>query len=197
MGEEEKIDLDEKGGKKGFPIVLILIVAILSAGITFAVVKFVLTPKAPVQETEKAESGKKVEKKAPEEKASEIFTLNIDVIKEILKHRHLAPSYGIMDYIPNKDKDNLIIKDIPDIVVMGNSCCAEIENWNNILIVSTSCWKSNVYFGKKFNCNYDPCKVPLFNLKNREIKIIDFNDNIIRWEKDDNLVCNLEDKKDE
>ncbi len=71
MGEEEKIDLDEKGGKKGFPIVLILIVAILSAGITFAVVKFVLTPKAPVQETEKAESGKKVEKKAPEEKASE------------------------------------------------------------------------------------------------------------------------------
>ncbi len=73
MGEEEKIDLDEKGGgKKGFPILLILIVAIISAGITFAVVKFVLTPKPPAQTEVKQEEGKKVEEKVKtEKKASE------------------------------------------------------------------------------------------------------------------------------
>ncbi len=72
MGEEEKIDLDEKGGKKGFPIMLILIVALVSAGITFAVVKFVLTPKAPVQQTETANPEKKVEKKAKENNGKEV-----------------------------------------------------------------------------------------------------------------------------
>jgi len=121
----------------------------------------------------------------------------IDIVKEILKRRHLAPSYGIMDYIPKRDKDNLVIKNIPDIIVMGNSCCAEIESWNNILMVSTSCWQNSIPFGGKSNCKPDPCKVPLFNLKNREIKIIDFSDNIIRWEEDDNLVCKLEDNKNE
>ena len=68
MGEEEKIDLEEKrGGKKGFPILLILIVAVLSAGITFAVVKFVLTPKPPAQAEVKKEDGKKVEDKTKKE----------------------------------------------------------------------------------------------------------------------------------
>ncbi len=74
MGEEEKIDLDEKGGKKGSPIMLILIVALVSAGITLAVVKFVLTPKAPVEQTEKANTEKKVEEKAATDTGKEVKT---------------------------------------------------------------------------------------------------------------------------
>jgi len=68
MGEEEKIDLEEKGGgKKGSPIMLILIVALLSAGITFAVVKFLLAPKPPANQTEvKKDEGKKVEETTKE-----------------------------------------------------------------------------------------------------------------------------------
>ena len=121
---------------------------------------------------------------------------SIEVVKEILKRRHLAPSYGLMDYIPKRDKDGLVIDIIPDIVVMGDRHRAEVENFNNILMVSSSCWQSKTDFEAKIGNKPDPCKVPLFNLKTREIKIMDFSgDNKVIWEEGEDLVCKLEGEK--
>lgn len=97
------------------------------------------------------------------------------IVKELLERRHLAPSHGICDYVPNETKDSLIINEIPDIVATGDLHRAEISSYNNILLISSSCWQSLTPFEEKVGNNPDPCKVPVFNLKTREIKILDFS----------------------
>ena len=46
---------------------------------------------------------------------------------------------------------------------------------------------------QKVGCIPDPCKVPLLNLKTRELKIIDFSSSAeeIEWDLDEGLFCVL------
>lgn len=97
------------------------------------------------------------------------------VAKEFLKRRHLSPMHGACDYIPTEKKDNLVIDIVPDILVTGDQHRPEVANHNNILMIACSCWQSRTPFEEKVGNNPDPCKVPIFNLKTREVKIIDFS----------------------
>ena len=99
------------------------------------------------------------------------------IVKELLKRRHLAPTHGSVVYIPNEKEDQLIISQIPDIVATGDLHKADISTYNNILLIASSCWQSITPFEEKVGNHPDPCKVPLLNLKTREIKILDFSEN--------------------
>jgi DNA polymerase II small subunit len=114
-----------------------------------------------------------------------------DFMKEILRRRHLAPVYGEMDIIPNKDIDDLVLNELPDIFVLGGQNRVMTSNYNNISIISTSCWQFNTDFEKGIGGESDPCKVPILNLKSKEVKILDFSDNEVKWEKGNDLVCEL------
>lgn len=113
------------------------------------------------------------------------------VVKEMLKRGHLAPTHGLMDYVPSGDKDAMVIDTVPDIIATGDQHRAEVDVYNNILLVASSCWQSITPFEEKIGNVPEPCKVPLFNLKTREIKIVDFSDDEIRWEEGDDLICKL------
>ena len=96
------------------------------------------------------------------------------VIKELLKRRHLAPSHSAVVYIPG-EKDPLFIRRIPDIVTTGDLHRPDIDSYNNILMISNSCWQSQTPFEEKVGNIPDPCKVHMLNLKTRELKILDFS----------------------
>ncbi len=118
------------------------------------------------------------------------------VVKEMVKRRHLAPTHGAVDYVP-KDVDSLVINPVPDIILTGDQHRCEVSIKNNIFLVSASCWQSSNSFMEKRGINSDPCKVPLFNLKTREVKILDFSDDGcgIEWESGEDLVCKLNEEK--
>lgn len=97
------------------------------------------------------------------------------VVKEMLKRRHLSPMHGSCDYIPNEKRDFLTIDVVPDIVCTGDQHKTEISSYNNILLISSSCWQDKTPFEEKVGHEPDPCKVPIFNLKTREVKILDFS----------------------
>ncbi len=113
------------------------------------------------------------------------------VVREMLKRGHLAPMHGLMDYVPC-EVDPMVIDVAPDIVATGDQHRAEVDCYNNILMVASSCWQSVTPFEEKIGNVPEPCRVPLFNLKTREIKILDFSDEDIKWESGDDLVCKLE-----
>lgn len=96
------------------------------------------------------------------------------VVKELLKRRHLAPTHSSVIYIPG-EKDPLFINKIPDIVTTGEVHRLDIDSYNNIMIISNSCWQAQTPYEEKVGNNPDPCKVPMLNLKTREIKILDFS----------------------
>ena len=98
------------------------------------------------------------------------------IVKYIFKKRHLAPTHSLVTYIPLENEDALLIKEIPDIVATGDLHRPEISDYNGILLFSGSCWQSITPFEEKVGNNPDPCKVPIFNLKTRDVKMLDFSE---------------------
>jgi len=111
----------------------------------------------------------------------------MDCVREMLRRGHLAPTYGVVDYVPNREKDGLVIEEVPDIIVCGGQHRAEVGSCNNILMVAGSCWQANGVGNIS-----ELCRVPLFNLKTREVKVLDFSGDEIRWEGSEGLSCKLE-----
>lgn len=116
------------------------------------------------------------------------------VVKYLLKMRHLSPLHSAVTYIPTEDKDELIIREIPDIITTADLHRPDIDIYNNILIVCSSCWQSMTPFEEKVGNHPDPCKVPIFNIRSRQIKILDFSDSPqekVCEEKSGAVVCEV------
>ncbi len=96
-------------------------------------------------------------------------------VKHMLKRRHLAPSHGDVVYIPNAEVDPLVISEAPDVLCTGEVHRLDIERYNGILIITGSCWQGQTDFEEKIGNIPDPCKVPVLNLRTRELKIFDFS----------------------
>jgi len=97
------------------------------------------------------------------------------IAKYMLRHRHLSPTHSANVYVPNEKEDSLAIKEVPDILALGDLHKTDVDIYNNILTISASCWQSTTPFEEKVGNHPDPAKVPMINLKTREIKILDFN----------------------
>ena len=95
-------------------------------------------------------------------------------VKHLLLRRHLSPVHGAGIYVPNANEDSMLIKEIPDVIITGDLHRTDIDKYNGILIISCSCWQSITAFEEKVGNNPDPCKVPIYNLKTSQIKILDF-----------------------
>lgn len=99
-------------------------------------------------------------------------------VRHMLKRRHLAPTHGVSPsivYVPSPQKDPLVIQEVPDILCTGEVHRLDIENYNGTIIITGSCWQAQTEFEEKVGNVPDPCKVPIFNLKTRELKVLDFS----------------------
>jgi len=97
------------------------------------------------------------------------------IMAYLLKNRHLAPTHASVQYFPSEN-DVHFIKKIPDIFVAGHTHKSAVSYFNNILLISSSSWEEKTPYQEKFGNEPDHCKVPMLNLKTREIKILDFED---------------------
>ncbi|MGY4884718.1 MAG: metallophosphoesterase [Nanobdellota archaeon] len=98
-----------------------------------------------------------------------------EIMKYLLKNRHLAPTHSSTQYLP-LEKDGLLIREIPDILVSAHTHKYGLSYYNNILVVSVSCWEEMTPYQEKFGNIPDHCKVPIFNLKNRKMRVLDFEE---------------------
>ena len=98
-----------------------------------------------------------------------------EIMKYLLKNRHLAPTHSSNQYYPLED-DALLIKKVPDIFLAGHTHKCGVTYYNNVLVISVSCWEAMTPYQEKFGNEPDHAKVPLFNLKTGAIKILDFED---------------------
>ena len=95
-------------------------------------------------------------------------------VAHMLKRRHLAPTHSSAVYIPYADKDPLVIAEVPDVLCTGEVHRLDIETYHGVLIITGSCWQAQTPFEEKVGNIPDPAKVPVLNLKTRELKIYDF-----------------------
>lgn len=97
------------------------------------------------------------------------------VLKFLLQKRHLAPSHASTTYVPLGDTDSLVIDKVPDIIVSGDMHKSDVSNYNGVTIINCSCWQSKTDFQEKTGNNPDPCKVPLFSLKDKKVTMMNFS----------------------
>jgi len=98
-----------------------------------------------------------------------------EVIMEfLLRKRHLAPSHSSTLYIPDSEKDFLVIDKVPDFFVTGHIHKASISRYHNVTTICSSCWQAKTNFQEKVGHNPEPSIVPVVNLHTREVKKMRF-----------------------
>jgi len=96
------------------------------------------------------------------------------IMKFLLQRRHLAPAQSSTLFIPDPHRDPLIITRIPDIFLTGHIHKCTVAQYKNIILISGSCWQSKTAFQIRMGHHPQPARVPIMNLKTREVKILNF-----------------------
>jgi len=97
------------------------------------------------------------------------------IVKYCLTKRHLSPQHNSSDYLPVKEGDPFVIREVPDVVATGDCHRSDVSIYNNVLMIASSCWQSTTPFEEKVGHEPDPCKVPILNLKTGNVNILDFS----------------------
>ncbi len=104
---------------------------------------------------------------------------HIDVVmKYLLQKRHLAPSHASTLYLPSTEQDSLLIDQLPDIFVSGHVHKSAVSSYNGVLLIGCSCWQAKTAFQEKLGHHPDPGRVPVVNLKTREVVLMNFCDGV-------------------
>ncbi|PIN87665.1 hypothetical protein COV12_02530 [Candidatus Woesearchaeota archaeon CG10_big_fil_rev_8_21_14_0_10_32_24] len=96
------------------------------------------------------------------------------IMKFLLKRRHMAPSFTSTPYYPGHKEDPLLIKKVPDFFITGHIHYSSVANYKGITMISGSCWQGMTSFQEKLGHNPEPGRVPVVNLKTREVKVLRF-----------------------
>lgn len=96
------------------------------------------------------------------------------IMKFLLKRRHLAPSFKSTPYCPGYAEDPLLIKRIPDFFATGHIHYCSAANYRGVTMISGSCWQDKTSFQEKLGHQPEPGRVPLVNLKTRDLRVLRF-----------------------
>lgn len=96
------------------------------------------------------------------------------LMRELIRLRHLAPTYGGKTPIAPLPYDGLVIEDVPDIFVAGHVHTFDVERYRGTLLINASTWQSQTEFQKQINIVPNPAKVYYFDLSNQEGKVLSF-----------------------
>jgi len=97
------------------------------------------------------------------------------IMKSMLQRRHMAPIYGDSTPLAPEKKDYLLIERLPDIFVTGHIHTTAIDKYRGIVLINASTWQSQTDYQKMMDFSPDPAKVPIVNLKNSHVSLMDFS----------------------
>ena len=92
------------------------------------------------------------------------YSQPLRAMEEMLKRRHLAPTYGGKTPFAPERKDYLVIDEVPDIFVTGHVHAAGVSSYNGIRLINASTWQDQTSFQKMHNFVPDPAKLTLVHL---------------------------------
>jgi len=96
------------------------------------------------------------------------------IMRFLLQRRHLAPTHSSTMYIPDADKDSLVISEQPDLFVAGHIHKSAALIYRSTSIIAGSCWQAKTDFQEKVGHEPDPGTVPIINLQTRSVTMMRF-----------------------
>jgi len=92
-----------------------------------------------------------------------------NVMRHLLKARHLSPIYGSQTPIAPEMEDLLVIEDIPDIFHVGHVHRAELNMYKGILLVNSGSWQKQTPFQASVGMTPNPGIAIMVNLKTFQV----------------------------
>jgi DNA polymerase II small subunit len=106
-----------------------------------------------------------------------------NVMRHLLKVRHLSPIYGSQTPIAPEMEDLLVIEDIPDIFHVGHVHKAQLDMYKGILLVNSGSWQKQTPFQASVGMNPNPGIALMVNLKTFQVFHQNYNsdsDNVLQ-----------------
>jgi DNA polymerase II small subunit len=98
-----------------------------------------------------------------------------EVMKLMLKKRHLAPTYGGYTPLAPEHEDYMVINQVPDIFVTGHVHTSSIDTYRGVTLINASSWQSQTTYQKMMNFVPDSAKLPIVDLKTGNATAMDFS----------------------
>ena len=98
-----------------------------------------------------------------------------EVMKLMLKKRHLAPTYGGYTPLAPEHVDYMLINQVPDIFVTGHVHTSSIDTYRGVTLINASSWQSQTSYQKMMNFVPDSAKLPIVDLKTAKATAMDFS----------------------
>jgi len=100
-------------------------------------------------------------------------------MKEMIRTRHLAPTYGRKTELAPVSKDWLVIDEIPDILHTGHLHKNGYGMYHGILLVNSGCFQAQTNFMKSLGITPDYGKPTIVNIKDKLVpRVIDLVGNL-------------------
>ena len=98
----------------------------------------------------------------------------VEAMKEMLRRRHLAPTWGKKTPLSPEPEDNLIIGKIPDIFVTGHVHGHNCSDFKGTTLVCSSTWQDQTSYQRMLGFQPQPCILTVINLKTHASASIPF-----------------------
>ncbi len=92
-----------------------------------------------------------------------------NVMRHLLRARHLSPIYGSQTPIAPEVEDLLVIEDIPDIFHVGHVHRAELDMYKGVLLVNSGSWQKQTPFQASVGMTPNPGIAIIVNLKTFQV----------------------------
>ena len=92
-----------------------------------------------------------------------------NVMRHLLRARHLSPIYGSQTPIAPEMEDLLVIEDIPDIFHVGHVHRAELDMYKGILLVNSGSWQKQTPFQASVGMTPNPGIAIMVNLRTFQV----------------------------
>ena len=106
-----------------------------------------------------------------------------NVMKHLLRARHLSPIYGSQTPIAPEIEDLMVIEDIPDIFHVGHVHRAQLDMYKGILLINSGSWQNQTPFQASVGMTPNPGIALMVNLKTFQVLHQNYNsklDNILQ-----------------
>ena len=106
-----------------------------------------------------------------------------DVMKHLLRARHLSPICGSQTPIAPEVEDFMVIQDIPDIFHVGHVHRAQLDMYKGILLINSGSWQNQTPFQSSVGMTPNPGIALMVNLKTFQVLHQNYNsklDNILQ-----------------
>ena len=95
---------------------------------------------------------------------------------QLLKLRHLAPTFGGKVPIAPDPEDLLVIESVPDLVQMGHVHVLDYQIYRGVFLINSATWQAQTEFQKMVNIVPTPARVPIIDVETARLRmIVDFS----------------------